>query len=51
MPDGKSSEKQIRDRILSDQSFKIWNPDGTVYAEMFEGKWVRKPKDLKEKIK
>ena len=51
MPDKKRSEKQMRDRIVSDQSFKIWNDDGTLYAEMLNGKWIKKPKDLEEKTK
>ena len=40
----KRSEENIKQRKISDRSFKIWNPDGTVYAEMLEGKWIKKPK-------
>ena len=38
------SEKELEQRRISDRSFKIWNPDGTLYSEMSEGKWIKKPK-------
>ena len=34
---------------ISDKSFRIWNPNGTLHAEMLMGKWVKKPEDLKKK--
>ena len=37
------SEKELEKRKISDRSFRIYNPDGTVYAEMREGVWVIKP--------
>lgn len=50
MPDKERSKKEIEERKISDQSFKIWNPDGTLFGEMFEGKWIKKPKGLEEKV-
>lgn len=49
MPEKKRSKVDIERRRISDRSFKIWNPDGTLYAEMSEGKWVKKPKGLEKK--
>ncbi|MBA7512322.1 hypothetical protein ES705_04326 [subsurface metagenome] len=43
----KPSKKELIRRRISDKSFKIWNPDGTLYAEMSDGKWIKKPKELK----
>lgn len=40
----KRVKKEIRNRIISDKSFKIFNPDGTLFAHMEEGKWIKKPK-------
>jgi len=37
------SKKELEKRRISDRSFRIYNPDGSVYAEMFEGKWIKKP--------
>jgi len=37
------SKKELEKRKISDRSFRIYNPDGTVYAEMREGVWVIKP--------
>lgn len=51
MPDKERSEKELEQRRISDQSFKIWNPDGTLFAEMIEGKWIKKPEVLKEEAK
>ena len=45
----KQLEERKRMRQKSDASFAIYNEDGTIYAEMFEGKWIKKPKELKEK--
>lgn len=45
----KRSKADIERRRISDRSFKIWNPDGTLYAEMSEGKWIKKPKELEKK--
>ena len=39
------SKENIEQRRISDRSFKILNPDGTLYAEMSEGKWIKKPKE------
>ena len=39
----KRSEREKKERIKSDRSFKIWNPDGSLFAEMSEGKWIKKP--------
>ena len=47
MVDKKRSEKDLANRRKSDQSFKIWNPDGTLHAHMSEGKWIKKPKETK----
>ncbi len=44
MPNRKRSERELEQRRISNRSFKIWNPDGSLYAEMFEGKWIKKPK-------
>ncbi|GAI90396.1 unnamed protein product, partial [marine sediment metagenome] len=43
MPNRKRSKKELRQRRISDKSFKIWNPDGTLFAEMEEGKWIKEP--------
>lgn len=43
----KPSKKELMRRRISDKGFKIWNPDGTLYAEMSEGKWIKKPKEFK----
>ena len=43
MPDRKRSKKELEKRRISDRNFKIWNPDGTLYAEMSEGKWIKEP--------
>ena len=48
MPDGKRSKKELEKRRISDRNFKIWNPDGTLYAEMSEGKWIKEP-EIKKK--
>jgi len=45
----KRSKKEMKDRIKSDRSFKIWNPDGTLFAHMEEGKWIKKPEELEKK--
>lgn len=45
----KRSKKEMKDRIKSDRSFKIWNPDGTLFAEMSEGVWIHEPKKGKKK--
>jgi len=45
----KPSKKELIRRRISDKSFKIWNPDGTLYAEMSDGKWIKKPKELKRR--
>ena len=37
------SKKELEKRKISDTSFRIYNPDGTVYAEMLEGVWIKKP--------
>jgi len=37
------SKKELEKRRISDRSFRIYNPDGSVYAEMFEGIWTIKP--------
>jgi len=34
---------------MSDRSFKIWDEDGKLVAEMSEGKWIKKPKELGKK--
>lgn len=39
----KRSKKDVEMRIKSNRSFKIYNPDGSLFAEMSEGKWVKKP--------
>ena len=39
----KYSKKELEKRKISDRSFRIYNPDGTVYAEMREGVWTIKP--------
>ena len=44
MPAKKRSKADIERRRISDRSFKIWNPDGTLYAEMSNGRWIKKPK-------
>ena len=45
----KYSDKELEQRKISDRSFKIWNDDGTLYAEMLDGILVKKPGDfLKE---
>lgn len=43
MPEKKRSKADMERRRISDRSFKIWNPDGSLYAEMSEGKWIKKP--------
>ena len=48
MSDKKRSDKELEQRKISDRSFKIWNDDGTLYAEMSEGIWIKKPKDFLE---
>lgn len=47
MPDKKRSKADLKRRQISNRSFKIWNPDGTLYAEMLDGKWIKEPKELK----
>lgn len=37
------SEEDIKQRQISDRSFKIWNSDGSLYAEMSEGEWIQEP--------
>lgn len=49
MPEKKRSKTDMERRRISDRSFKIWNPDGTLYAEMSNGKWIKKPKELEKK--
>ena len=49
MPDKKRTEEDIKQRQISDRSFKIWNPNGTLYAEMVEGKWIKRPESKKGK--
>jgi len=39
----KYSKKELEKRKISDRSFRIYNPDGTIYAEMLEGVWIKKP--------
>lgn len=41
-------ESDIKQRQISDRSFRIYNIDGTLFAEMFEGKWVKKPPGFEE---
>jgi len=43
MTDKKRSEKELEQRRISDRNFKIWNPDGSLYAEMIEGKLIEAP--------
>jgi len=43
MLDNERSKENIKQRQISDRSFKIWNQDGTLFAEMSEGKWIQKP--------
>jgi len=40
----KRAKEEIRNRTISDKSFKIFNPDGTLFAHMEEGIWIKKPK-------
>lgn len=49
MPEKKRSKADMERRRISDRSFKIWNPDGTLFAEMSEGKWIKKPPELEKK--
>lgn len=42
------TEKQKKDKEISDRSFIIYNENGTVYAEMEEGKWIVKPEESEE---
>ena len=44
MPSRKRSKKDLEQRRISNRSFKIWNPNGTLFAEMSNGKWIKKPK-------
>ena len=39
----KRTEKELEERKISDRSFKIWNNDGTLFAVMENGKWVKEP--------
>jgi len=48
MTEKKHSRKDIKQRQISDRSFRIYNIDGTLFAEMFEGKWVKKPPGFEE---
>ena len=43
----KRSKADIKRRQTSDKSFKIQNPNGSVFAEMSNGKWIKKPKEIK----
>ena len=47
MPDEERSKRDLENRKKSDQSFKIWNPDGTLYAEMSEGEWIKRPREMR----
>lgn len=49
MPKTKRSKADMERRRISDRSFKIWNDNGIVFAEMYRGKWIRKPKRLEKK--
>lgn len=49
MPVKERSKRELEQRRISDRSFKIWNPDGSLYAEMSNGKWIKKPKEEKKK--
>jgi len=40
----KRTKEDMKKRIKSNQSFKIFNPDRTLFAHMEEGKWIKKPK-------
>jgi len=51
MPNRKRSKKELKQRRISDKSFKIWNPDGKLFAEMEEGKWIKKPEIKKNSQK
>lgn len=45
----KRSKKDIKDRIKSNQSFKIYSSDMKLIAEMSEGKWIKPPPELEKK--
>jgi len=51
VPKGKDRPKEdLKRRQKSNKSFRIWNKDGSLYAEMVEGKWIKKPKELEKKM-
>lgn len=49
MPDKKRSKADMERRRISNRSFKIWDENGVLVAEMLEGKWIKMPKELEKK--